>query len=109
MKKIGISIIIVLVIMSITGLFIFQNNKGTETEYQYGTVSEGTIPKQFELVELTIPVVDETGESSSRTFSVNTEDEFRPYVKLHVRNDKVIKYEFVEKGDLPSEALKHLE
>ena len=108
MRNILISIIIVLLI-SIIGFFAYQKYTEPKTEFRYGTVSEGAIPEQFEWVELTMSVVDEEGKSSTHTFSVNTEDEIRPYVKLYVRNDKVVKYKFVEKSDLPSKALKQLE
>lgn len=109
MKKIMPIIISIVSIICIISIFAYIKYTEKETQLFYGVVSDRVIPKQFDKIELTIPVVDDAGNVDTQTFSVNPNDSFHSYIKLHVRKNKVIKYEFIDKNDLPSKTLKYLE
>ena len=54
------------------------------TVLEYGQIPNDTIPKQFDKVTYTIPTIDEEGNRSTQTFTVNNEKDLGKIVKLVV-------------------------
>ncbi len=99
-KKILFSTIVVLllgIIMGVGGYTYFNKN----IVHLYGTIPEEHISDNFEKVEYTIPIIDEEGNRGTQTFTLENKVEKGEIIKLYVRNDKVKKYEFINKEDLP--------
>ncbi len=108
MKNVIITVLII-VLIGVTSLLVFQKGIGAETTYQYGIVSDSSVPKQFETVQLTIDAISEDGDKGTQTFTFNTVDFTQPYVKLHIKRDKIVTYEFIEKKDVPKKIVNELE
>jgi|SRR5690625_398575 len=104
MKKVIISLLIILLI-GVASLLVIQKGLGAKTTYEYGIVDESAIPKQFETVRLTMDVFNENGEMNEQSFIIETKDFSHPFIKLHVKKEKVVDYEFVEEKEMPEKAL----
>src|SRR5690625_2521094 len=104
MKKVIMSLLILL-LLGVASLLVIQKGVGAKTTYQYGIVEESVVPKQFETVRLTMDVFSESGEKQEQSFIIETNDFSHPYIKLHVKKDKVIKYDFIEDKEIPEKAL----
>lgn len=97
------NIIIVLVVLIIILISLVSWNQYTKsnTEYVYGKIPNETVPEHYEKIDYTIPVIDEEGNRGTQTFSIDNKEEIGDIVKLHVRNDKVKKHEFITEDQLP--------
>ncbi|MEI3604143.1 YxeA family protein [Pseudogracilibacillus sp. SE30717A] len=87
------------------GGFLFFN---TNTVHLYGTIPEEYVTSNFDKVEYTLPIVDEEGNHGTQTFIIEDTIQKGKVIKLYVRNDKVKKYEFISKEDLPEKVKKNL-
>lgn len=100
-----IYVLVVLIIVFIS-LISWRQYTISSTEYVYGMIPKETVPEEYDNVKYTIPIIDEEGNRGTQTFTVDNNEEVGDLVKLHVRNDKVKKYEFITDEELP-EAVKN--
>lgn len=91
-----VSLIVILIIIVGVNRYIHST-----TEFVYGMIPEEAVPLKFEEIEYTIPTIDEEGNRGTQTFTLDNMVETGQIIKLHVRKDKVRKYEFIKEKDLP--------
>lgn len=97
------NMIIVLVVLIVLLLSLISWNQyiKSNTSYVYGEIPQESVPNNYEKIEYTIPVVDTNGKRGTQSFSIDNEKEIGNFVKLHMYKNKVKKYEFVTKKELP--------
>lgn len=108
MRKMGIKIGLVILVMIVVSAFGVNRYFSTTTIFQYGTIPNDAIPESIEEVTYTIPIIDEEGKRGTQTFTVKHQVEDGEIVKLSVRNDKVKKHEFVQETDVPEKIRQEL-
>lgn len=96
-----IYVLIVLVIVLIS-LISWRQYTFSNTEYVYGVIPNETVPETYDKIEYTIPIIDEEGNRGTQTFTVDNTEKVGEIVKLHIRKDKVKKYEFITDKELPN-------
>ncbi len=102
MKKNKKTIVVLAVLVGILIALVSWNQyTKANTDYVYGKIPHETVPEKYDEVDYTIPVIDEEGNRSTQTFTIDNDEEIGQIVKLHVFNGKVKKYEFLEEKELP--------
>lgn len=97
-KLVFLLVLLIIVFISLIG---WRQYTISHTEYVYGMIPNETVPEEYDNVEYTIPIIDEEGNRGTQTFTVDNNEEVGDIVKLHVRKDKVKKYEFITDKELP--------
>lgn len=97
----NIVIILVVLLILLVSLISWNHYIDANTEYVYGKIPNETVPETYDQVEYTIPIIDAEGNRGTQTFTIDNNEEVGEVVKLHVRKDKVRKYEFISENELP--------
>jgi len=97
----NIVIVLIVLIILLVSLVSWNHYIDSNTEFVYGKIPNETVPEDYDQIEYTIPIIDEDGNRGTQTFTINNNEDVGEVVKLHVRKDKVKKYEFITEKELP--------
>ncbi len=97
----NIVIVLIVLIILLVSLVSWNHYIDSNTEFVYGKIPNEAVPEDYDQIEYTIPIIDEDGNRGTQTFTINNNEDVGEVVKLHVRKDKVRKYEFITEKELP--------
>src|SRR5690625_4273863 len=93
-------IVLIVLIILLISLIGWKQYTDSNTEFVYGKIPNETVPEDYDQIEYTIPIIDEEGNRGTQTFTIDNNEEVGEIVKLHIRKDKVKKYEFISENEL---------